>query len=232
MAKYKIAELIIETYPRFEFTKKYLSDYETDDNGKTDILIEVTDEMLKYEKELALEETSALFYEPIAILRVICENMYKHDGFFLHCSSLKYKDGAYVFLGKSGTGKSTHARLWREHFKDEVVMINDDKPIVRYKDGEFIIYGTPYRGKHALGDNISAPIKAIYLLEQHPENIIEEMKPVDSITALLHQTVIPSDRDAMKKLLDLFGTLISATPIFRLKCTISDEAVQKALSVL
>ena len=231
MAKYKIADLYIEVEPRFEFTKLFMHDYETD-SKECDISFKVTDEMLEYEESVALENSSSRYYEPLAILRKICENVISYDGFFLHCSCLKYKDSAYVFLGKSGTGKSTHARLWREHFKDEVVMINDDKPIVREKNGEFIIYGTPWMGKHNLGNNISAPIKGIYVLEQYKTNEIEKITPLEATLTFLNQTIIPDDPDSMKKLLTMLNSLISSVPFYRLRCNISDDAVIKATSVL
>lgn len=232
MSKYKIADLIISVQPRFNFTKKFLNEYITDEKAIPDITFEVTDDMLKYEESVALENSSSVYYEPLAILRAICENALNFNGFFLHCSSLMYDNNAYIFLGKSGTGKSTHARLWREHFGSDVTMINDDKPIVREKDGVFFIYGTPWMGKHNLGNNISAPIKAVYVLEQYPVNEISKMNVIDSTTSFLLQTIIPDNENSMKMLLGMMDDLISTVPFYKLKCNISDDAVIKALSVL
>ena len=66
-----------------------------------------------------------------------------------------------MFTAPSGTGKSTHARLWREAFGERVVMINDDKPLLLVRPEGVTVYGTPFRGKHGLGGDRSAPLRAI-----------------------------------------------------------------------
>ena len=82
-------------------------------------------------------------------------------------------DGAaYLFTAPSGTGKSTHTRLWREVFGDRVWMINDDKPMLRISENLVTAYGTPWNGKHHISRNASAPLKAIVQLNRGKENII------------------------------------------------------------
>ena len=69
---------------------------------------------------------------------------------------------AYIFTAVSGTGKSTHAMLWREVFGERVRMINDDKPLIRITpEGKAVVYGTPWDGKHHLSKNSAFPLKAI-----------------------------------------------------------------------
>ena len=48
----------------------------------------------------------------------------------IHSSVISLNGGAVLFLGESGTGKSTHTRLWREHIPG-AELLNDDSPIVR-----------------------------------------------------------------------------------------------------
>lgn len=231
MSIYKIADLYISVSPRYEFTKEYLKAYQSD-STYYDFEITITDEMLEYEKKVSLEENTEKYYEPMAILRVICDKLTDYDGFFLHSSTLMYKDNAYVFIGESGTGKSTHARLWREYLKDEVRMINDDKPIIRKKDDLYYIYGTPYMGKHNIGNNISFPIKAVFLLEQSKDNKLEKLDAVKATTALLHQTIIPNQKESMEKLLTMFNELLKQAQFYKLKCNISYDAVKTILNNL
>lgn len=235
MQIYRIADMNIAVEPRYEYTKKYLADYAVDDDGY-ELSVAVTDEMIDYEQELNVsihgEKMRDELCETIAVLRVICDHIIHRGGFFLHCSCLKYRDKAMIFTAPSGTGKSTHAALWKAHFGDEVEMINDDKPLVREYENGFVIYGTPWRGKHNRGANISAPVGAVFFLEQAPENAIE---PIDSFTALsllMQQTVIPRGRDDTSALLDMLSRLIERVPMYRLRCNISDEAVTTALSAL
>ena len=107
-------------------------------------------------------------------------------------------------------------------------MINDDKPLVREKDGKFIIYGTPWNGKHHIGSNISAPIGAVFFLEQAKENKTEKIDTVTALTLLLQQTVIPDTKGALQKLLDMLSHLIETVPMYKLYCDISYEAVNVA----
>lgn len=79
----------------------------------------------------------------------------------MHGSALCMDGEAYIFAAPSGTGKSTHARLWREVFGDRVWMINDDKPLVRVEEERAFVFGSPWCGKHKLGCNGSARLKAV-----------------------------------------------------------------------
>ncbi|WP_316632144.1 hypothetical protein [uncultured Ruminococcus sp.] len=225
---YRIAEMNIAVKAQYEETYRYLAEFLTDSESY-ELLIEPTNEMIRYEAELGKEihgdPGSPYICESVAILRVICDYIIDKGGFFLHCSCLKYKEDAIIFTAPSGTGKSTHAALWRRHFGDEVTMINDDKPLVREKDGRFVIYGTPWNGKHGIGTNTSAPVKAVVFLSQAPENTAKPISPVEAITLLLQQTVLPSDKTHLSKLLDMLGRMVETIPMLRLGCTISDEAV-------
>ena len=226
---YKIADLNIGLLNHSDFTKQYMKDYLID-SCEPDFVVEVNDDMIAYEKTVALEETPAVYYEITAVLRDICKKIVSDfDGFFLHCSCLMYKGEAYIFTAKSGTGKSTHTRLWRELLGDEVVMINDDKPIVRMIDDTFYIYGTPWNGKHRISNNIKAPIKAVYYLHQAEENKVERCDIISSLSKLLSQTVLPDSKAVMNNLLDMLEKLLSKTPVFDLYCNISFDAVQTVL---
>lgn len=228
MKIYRIAEMNIAVKAKYEDTYRYMQDFLTDSQDY-ELYIEPTDEMIRYEAELGEEihgdAGSPYICEAVAILRVICDYIIDKGGFFLHCSCLKYKDEAIIFTAPSGTGKSTHSALWRRHFGDDVVMINDDKPLVREKDGRFHIYGTPWNGKHSIGNNTSAPIRSVVFLSQAPENKATPISPIDAMALLLQQTVLPSDKAALSKLLDMLGRLVENIPMYRLGCTVSDEAV-------
>ena len=235
MQVYRIAEMNIAVEARYDYTKQIMADYAVSDSD-CELTITVTDEMIDYEQALNVEihgeKLPDAACEATAVLRVICDHIIHRGGFFLHCSCLRYKGKAIIFTAPSGTGKSTHAALWQRHFGSEVEIINDDKPLIRETDDGFVIYGTPWRGKHGRGTNISAPIGAVFFLAQAPENSTE---PVDNFTALsllMQQTVIPRGKDDASALLDMLGRLIEKTPMFRLNCNISDEAVMTALSVI
>ncbi|MBE6825248.1 MAG: hypothetical protein E7513_07965 [Ruminococcaceae bacterium] len=232
MIIYKIADLNIGIENHSDFTKEYLKDYLSSDT-EYDFCISITKDIIEYEKQNSEEDFPHKYYEATAILRNICKKVVSdYDGFFLHCSCLEYEGNAYVFTAKSGTGKSTHSRLWREVFGDKVTMINDDKPIIRLIDDKFYIYGTPWNGKHHISNNIKSEIKAIYYLSQGSENAIAKSDPISSISKILSQTVLPDDKKSMENLLDMVEKLVSSTPVFDLSCTISHDAVRTVLNSL
>lgn len=72
----------------------------------------------------------------------MAKNIVKYDGFVIHGACILYKDNAYLFIAPSGTGKTTHIRLWIKHLRD-LVIINGDKPIIRLINTLPYIYGTP-----------------------------------------------------------------------------------------
>ena len=228
MKVYRIAEMNIAVEAKYEGTYDYMADFLTD-SDEYELYIEPTEEMIEYETRLARQihgtAHSSYISEAVAVLRVICDYIIDKGGFFLHCSCLSYKGDGIVFTAPSGTGKSTHAALWRRNFGDDVRMINDDKPLVRETDGSFRIYGTPWMGKHNIGSNISAPIKAIVFLRQAPENSAERLTPFEALSLILQQTVMPSDKSEMSALLELMDKPMETVPMYRLSCNISDEAV-------
>lgn len=229
---YRIADLNIGINTNSDFTKEYLKDYQIDATD-CDFSVTVNKSMIEYEKKIAVEAVSEPYFELTAILREICKIILaKHNGFFLHCSCFEFEGHAYIFTAKSGTGKSTHTRLWRKYFGDRITMINDDKPIVRYIDDKFYIYGTPWSGKHRISNNIKAPIKAIFYLNRGIDNKVVKCDPLSSITKLLSQTVLPDNKAVMNTLLDMMEKLITQIPVYDLYCDISKDAVDTVYNAI
>ena len=192
--------------------------------------IQVTYEDIIFEKKLNIK-ASAGYLESLAIYRKICEYLLDDDIILFHCSALELDGKAYLFTAPSGTGKSTHARLWRERFGERVTMINDDKPLLEVRDSGITVYGTPFAGKENLQTNTSAPVAGIVILHQAPENSIRRMTPREAYPMLLNQTYRRKDPEGMIRTLDLVQK-VSELPIYSLGCTISQEAVELAYRAL
>ena len=133
---------------------------------------------------------------------------------------------AYLFTAPSGTGKSTHTRLWREMLGDKAVMINDDKPMIRFIDGDFYVYGTPWNGKHNLDTNTRAKVKAICKISQSKENSIRRANSAEMLLTILNQTIRPTETVGMDKLLNLIEKLLTSVDLYCLGCNISREAAE------
>ncbi len=117
----------------------------------------------------------------------------------LHASTVMHQGRAYLFLGKSGTGKSTHSRMWLEAFEG-AELLNDDHPIVRcYDDGTAEVFGSPWSGKTPCYRNLSAPLGAIVRISRSDSNSLEELRPLKAFASL---TTSCSGAQWSKKLID------------------------------
>jgi hypothetical protein len=129
-----------------------------------------------------------------------------------------------LFTAKSGTGKSTHTRLWREVFGPRAVMVNDDKPFLLVTQQGISACGSPWNGKHRLGANMEVPLKGICILERGAENHITTMDPQDALYMLLQQSNRPGGAKRLGKYLELVDRIAASVPIYRLRCNMEPEA--------
>ena len=212
---------------RYEYVKALCRDYWTQKPGE---LITVSKE------DIAREQTDgghwpASYLESLAVYRDICERLVARDVVLFHCSALAYRQRGYLFAAPSGTGKSTHTRLWRKVLGDAVRMINDDKPLLKVTSEEVKVYGTPFAGKEGLQENSSAPVAGIVLLHQAESNCIRRLSSKEAYPMLLNQTYRPKDGAGLMKTLELVQRL-SEVPVYSMGCTISREAVALAVQTL
>lgn len=149
----------------------------------------------------------------------------KHNGLVLHSSSIKYKNSGIAFSAPSGTGKSTHTGLWKKYFPDDVTVLNDDSPAIRLEGFVPGLYGTPWSGKTDINAQDSAPLEAIVILQQHPENEITKMSADEAVFRILQEVTRPVFPEFMELTLTAVEKLIVQTPVYLLKCNISEEAV-------
>jgi hypothetical protein len=136
-----------------------------------------------------------------------------------HAAAVTLDGKGYMFLGKSGTGKSTHARLWLNNLQG-VELMNDDNPAVRIKpDGTAVVYGTPWSGKTPCYRNVSAPVGGIVLLSQAPYNKITRLSGIGAYAA-----IVPSisgkrwDSKLADGLHDTENALATNIPVWHLDC--------------
>ena len=237
---YEIAEKVIEVDSLYPAVHDYCAEYRS--KKTADFAIAITREDLIQEQTLVDQERMAEGLEPIrmepdyleitAALRLISERMPTYDTFLFHSSAVAVDGMAYLFAALSGTGKSTHTRLWREMLGKRAVMVNDDKPFIRVQDEKAMVFGTPWDGKHRLSQNIAVPIKAICLLERDRENHIEPVCFRDVYPRILQQMYRPFDPIAMAQSLSLLDRLFDSISLYRLGCNMEPEAACVAYYVM
>ncbi len=139
------------------------------------------------------------------------------DGLVFHASGIDDHGQGLVFVGHSGAGKSTHACLWTQ--EPGVIAMNDDRIAVRVNAHTAMCYGTPWGGTANIARNHAAPLRAIILLEQAPENRIEQLAPTAAAPLLLARTFLPYwDAPLLQRALTNLNTILARTPVFRLRC--------------
>ncbi len=207
----------------YERSRAYLAD---DQNARADFFVGVPEQTLRERHEklphLSLDECDYIYCGEMFYYKLL-----DYNGMLLHASAVE-KDGyAYLFSAKSGVGKSTHTALWQKVF-DGVRIINDDKPAIRKIDGVLCACGTPFSGKDDKSINVCVPLRAVVFLERAQENSIKRIEPKEAIPLFMSQTLRPSRREQMFKLLDMLDTVLKEIPVFKLKCNMSDDAANTA----
>ena len=240
MKTYKIADrcfaLEAINYDVYELYEKFAY------QGEPEFVITTNDEDILFEREKSRREREFEglkpyefkdgYLETLAAYRKLAVKMTEYDTFLFHGSVIAVDGKAYLFTAKSGTGKSTHTRLWRELLGERAVMVNDDKPLLRVGEDGVTVYGTPYNGKHDLGCNMSAPLKAICIIERGEQNSIDKISASDAYDMLLQQVYRPSDGLALSRTLDLIDKACTKTGLYRLKANMDISAAELSFSTM
>lgn len=146
------------------------------------------------------------------------------NGLMLHSSAVVVDGEAYLFTADCGTGKSTHTALWLRQFGEKAYILNDDKPALRLEDGIWYAYGTPWSGKDDISANKRAKVGGIALLQRSAVNEIVPTGGMEALQVLMKQTNRPKAPERVEKYLELLDKLITAVPIWRLRCNMEPEA--------
>ena len=219
MNHYLIAGLRVamETYGR---AAEQALPYQTEVTGTPDITIISNPERLRENQpHLSLDDS-----EYISTGSSFYAQLLKHDGMMLHSSCVVVDGRAYLFTAHSGTGKSTHTKLWLKQFGDRAFILNDDKPALRFEDGVWYAYGTPWSGKHDISRNARVPVAGIALVTRSQTNEIEPFGGMEAIAALMEQVMRPKTAQYRALVLEIMDKLMSKVPIWKLKCNMEPEA--------
>ena len=170
------------------------------------------------------------YLETIAVYRKIASAMPAFDSFVMHGSVVSTQGQGYMFTAPSGVGKTTRTRLWLDAIPGSEV-INGDKPILRVTEQGVYAYGTPWCGKEGWQSNISAPLRAVFLLERAEdgrENELRELSQAEAFPLLLRQTYMPAESEARQKVLQLLRTALGKMKVYWFCSERTPEAVRLA----
>ena len=151
----------------------------------------------------------------------------------VHTSVIMQGGRAYMFLGESGTGKSTHTRLWRENIED-AELLNDDSPILRIVDGRPTVYGSPWSGKTPCYKPLSLPLGGVTRLSQAPHNRMRALGKLEAFGALLPSCPpnFAYDEALTDRMCEIIGAVIKTTPVYHLECLPDRAAAELSFNTL
>ncbi|MBK5721503.1 hypothetical protein JGH11_11530 [Dysgonomonas sp. Marseille-P4677] len=151
----------------------------------------------------------------------------------IHASTIVKDQEAVLFLGESGTGKSTHTRLWLQYIEN-TYLLNDDSPLLRVKNDKIFVCGSPWSGKtHCYRQEI-IPLKAVVRLRQYPENKISRSDKLNSI-GIIYPSFPPFlayDVLFSEKMIQITDSILKETPVYELKCLPNKQAAEIASSII
>ena len=220
--RYLLGDICVEVSFNYDYIAIHCKEYETDSDP--DLKLYISEEDIEKEAEKCTDNFSKGYLEDLAFYRKFCDNV-AHEGVILmHGCAVATGGKAYIFTAPSGTGKTTHASLWLEVLGDNAFVLNGDKPLLREKNGQFYVYGTPWNGKENLGVNQSLPLGAIMKIERSEINEIEKLQYDEPLKVLMSQVYKPFEPDAMQSVLNETLKLSHTVPFYKLSCNISKEA--------
>lgn len=240
MAQFRIeiAGAVFQVSSLFESTGDYCKNYFTEQHP--DFSLKVFPEDLVFEQNFLDEEAkveglkrrkfSDPFLERTAIQRKVSDHLINRDVVLFHGSGLALDGVGFLFTAACGTGKSTHARFWREALG--AIAVNDDKPFLKIGPDRVTMFGAPWSGKHGLDTNLAVPLKGLCILHRGSENRIWPITAEEALAELLHQGCAPTDAADTPKFQALIRQLAESVPLWRMECTKDPSAAAAAMCVM
>lgn len=220
MARYRIADLIVDMEVSGR-TERQAAPYLWTCDGPADITLSFdADKFLENYPRMEDRDTA----EYMGSGSLFAVEVMRFEGFQLHASAVMLEGKAYLFSAPPGTGKSTHTQKWCRLFGAQI--INDDKPVLRRAESGWMVYGTPWSGKHDLSTPVGVPLGGIAYLERGTVNTIRRMSAAEAVPAVLSQCMRLSHKGCMSRQLELVDRLLREVAVWRLACRNDDEAAR------
>ncbi len=170
------------------------------------------------------------YIESLTLYDSFCGKILAYDAAAFHAALISFDGEGVAFAAPSGTGKTTHIRLWQQLYGARVEVINGDKPVFTFRNGAMLASGMPWCGKEGWSFNKTVPLRAVCFIDRAPQNSIELMTDNGSkMHRLFEQLMMPDDEGSqMIQYLDFANKLINTVPFYLLRCNMELDAAQTA----
>lgn len=230
---YKFADFNVLFKNNYDYKESGILDYKVSAD-KIDGEFSCTDDEIEFER-IDGNGFSKGFLEFVAFHRKFAEWLPLHNAFVFHSACFDVEGTGVAFAAHRGTGKTTHMNLWQKLLGDKMVVVNGDKPIVRFFDDEPetpYAYGTPWNGKEHYGCNMRTKLQHICFIERSKTNFVEPMNKQDVIDRIFNQVYMPKDPVAVVNTMQLIDHLLSCCKLWTIHCNMEDEAAKIAYDAI
>ena len=227
--KFTVGDIIVEYEPRYAFFSKMAEPFLAEEQ-EADITIEY--DATEIETIHMRSNNSLPVSESFYVLEKLARKMLEYDALWMHSAVISVHENGYAFSAPSGTGKSTHIRLWKKVFGDSVQIVNGDKPFYRLMDDQLLIYPGPWRGKEQWGSKKIVPLKTLCFLEQAETNEIKRLSEDEILPLLLTEVVMPENNIQVDTFFHILDFIVTNIPCYLMKCNISEEAAVIAYNTM
>ncbi len=152
------------------------------------------------------------------------------EGVEVHgCGLVDRETGGHLFLGHSGAGKSTTARLWRS--LRAAHLLSDDRIILREQGSEIWMHGTPWHGEAGFASPEKTKVQKIFVLEHGDRNEILEVPQARAVAELFARCFPPFyDQGLLTFTLSFLHQITNRVPVYRFRFVPDETAVSEILN--
>ena len=201
----------------FSETKKYFRFFESDSINKYNS-VSIPDKLAeKYLHECS--STALTAADEYHLLHLVISNaLLPYHRCIFHGTAFLWQGKAWLFTAPSGTGKTTQFKRWKALYRNEVRILNGDKPILEFMpDGQIMVHPSPWKGKERWGGMLKAPLAGIVYLEQGKENTITRFTPQEAVIPIYKQFLyLPEKVEHIRAVCRLEETLLQHIPVWKL----------------
>lgn len=229
----KIADINIKInrrYQRLDLVCATFKSKFTEPDIEIDISQQEIDEARKNDTKYQKRQDD--FFEEKVAFRKISDEIKRYDAFVFHGALISVNGEGIIFCAASGTGKTTHMMLWRELLGEQMLIINGDKPIIRFFDGVPFAYGNPWNGKEHLGCNNKVELKHICFIERSDINTVVPLSKNDLLSRIANQMAQPLDSAGVLKNYEFINGLIQSCDYWLIKCNMEIDAAKTAYNTI
>ena len=173
---------------------------------------------------LLADTTNTFGLAALEVMTFFISECFLHkDILTFHSCVVEHNSKGFLLAGASGVGKSTHARLWRQH--KNALILNSDRGCCYMQQQQWMAFGTPWCGTGGEQINRQVPVQALVILQQGNYNRVTPLKGQEMLLEVMPQVFAGWDSANQAKMITLLDNFLRTIPVLRLECTPDTSAV-------